>query len=167
MPPKSDSQVGKREVESGLLTLFAQGHVMSWLARFPSRHTWSSLQQAISEFVDYVNSLAPKQVTTVHRCTNEQLFELDPDYEVYVGRPTKWGNPFKIGKTTRKQAIQLYEDWVMGRVTKPVVTKRGIKQVRPGFTLEDIKRELKGKKLYCWCHPKLCHADVLAKLADL
>jgi Domain of unknown function (DUF4326) len=29
-----------------------------------------------------------------------------------------------------------------------------------------VKRELRGKTLLCYCHPKRCHADVLAKIAD-
>ncbi len=102
--------------------------------------------------------------TTVHRFHKEM--ELGDD-DVYVGRPSKWGNPFKIhDPKDRKVVIQMYEDWVLGRVTKPGITPVGMIGRRPSFTVDDIKRELKGKRLFCWCHPRACHADVLAKIAD-
>jgi len=34
-------------------------------------------------------------------------------YDVYIGRPSKWGNPFAIGRDgTRKQVIARYERWL-------------------------------------------------------
>jgi hypothetical protein len=32
--------------------------------------------------------------------------------------------------------------------------------------IEKAKRELKGKVLGCWCSPKACHGDILAKIAN-
>ncbi|MER5220984.1 DUF4326 domain-containing protein [Streptomyces flaveus] len=32
--------------------------------------------------------------------------------------------------------------------------------------LLDLVPELRGKTLACWCAPELCHADILAELAD-
>lgn len=61
-----------------------------------------------------------------------------PPNTVYVGRPTRWGNPFTTADAYR-QAVEI---------------------VKP-----DI-RELKGMNLACWCSlDKPCHADVLLKLA--
>lgn len=69
---------------------------------------------------------------------------------VYVGRPTKWGNPFVIGKDgTRDQVIALYRAHILAR--------------------PDLLRalpELRGKDLVCWCAPKACHGDVLLELAN-
>jgi len=72
---------------------------------------------------------------------------------VYVGRPSKWGNPFKISKTlTRDDVIQKYEDRIVANIqNNPIVY--------------DLS-ELKGKDLVCWCHPQPCHADILLKLAN-
>lgn len=71
-------------------------------------------------------------------------------YDVYIGRPGKWGNPFVDGKDgTRLQVIDKYRNWVR---TQPHLMK-------------EIP-SLKGKTLGCWCHPKPCHGDVLAELAD-
>lgn len=71
--------------------------------------------------------------------------------DVYIGRPSRWGNPFKIGPDgTRSQVISKYRQWVMK--TKP-------------FTVDDL-RELRGKRLGCYCKPQPCHGDVLAELAN-
>lgn len=72
-------------------------------------------------------------------------------FDVYIGRPSKWGNPFEIGKHgTREQVIELYRNHVM---RSPRLMK--------------ALPELKGKRLGCYCKPKACHGDVLARLADL
>jgi len=72
-----------------------------------------------------------------------------PDGSVYVGRPSKWGNPFHISKyCTREQAVQKYRD-TLGKRDKI-----------------EIRRELKGKNLICWCSPEPCHADVLLEIAN-
>lgn len=69
-------------------------------------------------------------------------------YDIYIGRPSKWGNPFSIGKDgTRKEVIIKYIKWI----------KKNKKLLR------DLK-ELKNKVLGCWCKPKMCHGDVLIRL---
>lgn len=68
----------------------------------------------------------------------------------YVGRPTIWGNPFKIGRDgSRKEVIQKYREWIL---TQPAL-------------IEQLPT-LRGKILGCWCAPKPCHADVLLQLAN-
>jgi Domain of unknown function (DUF4326) len=70
-------------------------------------------------------------------------------YDVYIGRPSKWGNPFEIGRDgTREEVILKYEIWLH---SKP--------------ELLAALPELKDKVLGCWCAPKACHGDVLASLA--
>src|SRR4030042_1681537 len=82
--------------------------------------------------------------TTVVHCKKEK-------YDVYIGRPSKWGNPFEIGRDgTREDVIEKYKKWILGNPS----------------LLKDIVPELKGKRLGCWCSPKPCRGDVLAFLAD-
>jgi hypothetical protein len=70
-------------------------------------------------------------------------------YDVYIGRPSKWGNPFAIGRDgTREQVIERYQRWL---------------GLQPQL-LEQLG-ELEGKTLGCWCAPRPCHGDVLARLA--
>jgi hypothetical protein len=72
------------------------------------------------------------------------------DYQVYIGRPSKWGNPFEIGKDgTREEVIAKYRVWIQ---TQP--------QLLAALPL------LKGKILGCYCYPQACHGDVLAELAN-
>lgn len=71
-------------------------------------------------------------------------------YDVYIGRGSKWGNPFKIGiDGTRAEVIVKYCDYI---ATQP--------------HLLAALPEIKGNVLGCWCHPHACHGDVLAELAD-
>ncbi|GAA1623713.1 hypothetical protein GCM10009733_020440 [Nonomuraea maheshkhaliensis] len=71
-------------------------------------------------------------------------------YDIYIGRPSKWGNPFVLGRDgTRKQVIASYERWL---VAQP--------------QLIAALPELAGKVLGCWCAPHLCHGDVLARMAN-
>ena len=69
-------------------------------------------------------------------------------YDIYIGRGSKWGNPFKIGEHgSREEVIRRYEEYV-----------------RANPNLLNSLGELKGKTLGCWCRPKACHGDVLVKL---
>ena len=70
--------------------------------------------------------------------------------DVYIGRPSKWGNPFVIGKDgDREQVIAKYRAWL--------ADQQDLLAALP---------ELRGKRLVCHCHPRPCHGDVLAELAD-
>jgi len=71
-------------------------------------------------------------------------------YDIYIGRPSKWGNPFKIGEDgTRAEVIEKYEKWIMTQQH-----------------LLDSLGELEGKVLGCWCPPNRCHGEVLIKLIE-
>lgn len=78
-------------------------------------------------------------------------------HDVYIGRPSPWGNPFshlttsaaRFRVATREEAIRKYEAWLRDQ---PELVERA-------------KRELRGKVLGCWCAPLPCHGDVLARVA--
>ena len=81
---------------------------------------------------------------------NKRTDVIPPD-AVYVGRPSKWGNPYTIESyRTRRMAILFYK-------------MRLTVQVAEGNL--DLS-ELSGKDLVCWCAPLPCHADVLLELAN-
>ena len=79
------------------------------------------------------------------------------DYDVYIGRPSEWGNPYshiKDRKTkaefivkTREESISKYKEWILNQPQ----------------LLEKLE-SLQGKKLGCWCKPKSCHGDILVQL---
>ena len=81
-------------------------------------------------------------------------------YDVYIGRGSKWGNPFTHHKRptkaafqvdTREQAIEAYRDYITNGEGKHL--------------LKDLY-ELKSKVLGCYCNPSSCHGHILAELAD-
>jgi hypothetical protein len=74
-----------------------------------------------------------------------------PPNSVYIGRPSKWGNPFTIGKDgNRWQVIEKYRIWL---------------DTQPGLK-EQMKKELKGKDLVCFCVPRACHGNVILRIAN-
>lgn len=78
---------------------------------------------------------------------NKHHKDAPPD-AVYVGRPSKWGNLFKIGVDgTREECIRLYA-------------------LQVSTVHHQIVAALKGKDLVCWCAPKPCHADILLEIAN-
>lgn len=85
------------------------------------------------------------------KCTvvNKRNHKATPN-DVYIGRPSKWGNPFVIGRDgNREQVITKYCVWLANN--------------------DELKAdlpELKGKTLVCWCKPHECHGDVLAALVN-
>ena len=76
-----------------------------------------------------------------------------PKNGIYVGRPTKWGNPFKISSAmSRAKAVALYENHLRKMPPKE----------RHAFL-----EPLRGKSLGCWCPlDEPCHADVLLQWAN-
>ena len=73
-----------------------------------------------------------------------------PAGSVYVGRPSKWGNPFEIGKHgDRQMVVAAYRSWVCDQPK-----------------LMQAMHELRGRNLVCWCAPLACHADVLLEIAN-
>ena len=75
-------------------------------------------------------------------------------YDVYIGRPSKWGNPYshqegtlaEYKTETRQEAIEAYRAYIL--------TGKG------NHLLEDLD-ELEGKTLGGWCKPQSCHGDIL------
>ena len=71
----------------------------------------------------------------------------EESYDVYIGRGSKWGNPFTIGNSgDRDEVCDKYKGWFF---TQP--------------HLVNSLHELVGKTLGCFCKPKRCHGDFLVK----
>ncbi len=70
-------------------------------------------------------------------------------YDVYIGRPSKWGNPFAIGRDgSRAEVIAKFEVYARDRFRDAELL------------------ELDGKTLGCFCAPLPCHGDVLIQLVQ-
>jgi len=78
-------------------------------------------------------------------------------FDVYIGRPSPWGNPYSHKNGTKAQfkvatieeAIEKYREYLLSNPE-----------------LMDKLSELRGKTLGCWCKPGPCHGDVLLELAN-
>lgn len=72
-------------------------------------------------------------------------------FDVYIGRPSKWGNPYVIGRDgSRSEVIEKFR-------MRLLLNKELCEQLI----------ELRGKVLGCWCAPAECHGDVLVELSSL
>lgn len=101
-----------------------------------------------------------------------------PEGAVYVGRPTKWGNPVRIVPVHRAGPFDLERDGVgfVGQHTglhsaRWSAARRFRDLVNLGLlapSIADIRSTLRGHDLCCWCPlDQPCHADVLLELANV
>lgn len=79
------------------------------------------------------------------------------EYDVYIGRGSKFGNPFPIIEQTgdtREVVIEKYRQYIYNKISTGEIT------------INDLM-SLKGKKLGCFCAPKACHGDVLVEIVKV
>jgi len=75
-------------------------------------------------------------------------------YDVYIGRGSKWGNPFVIGKDgNRDDVIKKYSHYLKRQIAQGEVTKQDLLSLR-------------NKRLGCFCKPKPCHGDIIKKAVE-
>ncbi len=119
-----------------------------------------------------------------------------PKNSVYVGRPTKWGNPFRVVEVSwskrsaaflqafkialgpflcrdREQAAKFFKECLHRAKNgfpfpaPPIQGEFTAKDIEQFKTLANNVHELRGKNLACWClSSECCHADVLLELAN-
>ena len=74
---------------------------------------------------------------------------------VYVGRPTLFGNPYRVQSETREQAVQQYRAWLRRQWQRGGAVKEALRALARAYIERD---EL---TLLCWCAPRRCHAEVI------
>ncbi|GAA3705738.1 DUF4326 domain-containing protein [Arthrobacter ginkgonis] len=92
-----------------------------------------------------------------------------PAGAVYVGRPTRWGNPYTVGDESAWMGAQpvygIEEPLTRGDAAQ--LFHLALTGGHLDITAEAIRTELAGKDLACWCPlDQPCHADVLLELAN-
>jgi Domain of unknown function (DUF4326) len=88
------------------------------------------------------------------RITGDLYHPVVPAGAVRVTRPGRWGNPHKIGADCPPEVAvaRFRADLYAGRLR---------------VTVDDVRRELAGRDLACWCPlDRPCHADVLLEVAN-
>lgn len=92
-----------------------------------------------------------------------------PEGAIYVGRPTRWGNPYDWHEWVYCSAIDPYEakQWAVEQFRLWLNGEIDGNEKRREEILTHL-HELKGKDLACWCNPfETCHADVLIEMVNL
>jgi Domain of unknown function (DUF4326) len=89
-----------------------------------------------------------------------------PAGAINVSRPSRWGNPYKLGArkyllneaVARQAVVDAFRTSLEGGLLR--------------FTVADVRRELRGRVLCCWCplpapgEPDRCHAQILIEIAN-
>lgn len=76
---------------------------------------------------------------------------------IYVGRPSRFGNPFKDMKDAYDRFKVIADYSVRNYLLGP----------NPKEWVDRVRKELRGKNLSCWCPlDQACHADILLEIAN-
>ena len=78
-------------------------------------------------------------------------------YDVYIGRGSKWGNPYTTIQDKDTMASEIVE------TSEEAISKYREHVLNTPELMESLD-ELEGKTLGCFCKPKPCHGDVLLEL---
>ncbi len=110
------------------------------------------------EELDMVVEMDSEGEGNMVRVLNKRTDTITPN-AVYVGRPSKWGNPFKINDPLMPPHLTREEK-------QKAVVDEYRRYILANPELMSQLAELKGKDLVCWCSPLPCHADVLLSLSN-
>jgi len=102
-----------------------------------------------------------------------------PPNTVYVGRGTRWGNPWRVvvwqrvrGRAvtwcvvpSKPSDVSMFDD--EAAVIRETVDRYRAWLLGCPYMLHEARKTLRGKDLACWCQlDQPCHADVLLELAN-
>jgi hypothetical protein len=109
-----------------------------------------------------------ESVSLRYKVVNVDVANTNSSDYIYIGRsrqyggPTKWGNPYKIGKDgSRDEVVAKHKSWLLSDTE--------FKHENFPFSNKQLRNqihELKGKNLGCHCAPLPCHGDILIRLAN-
>lgn len=113
---------------------------------------------------------APKRI----QMSRQRPWRAENPDAVIVARPSKWGNPFAVGKTYAGFSHVAIGETIRDRAHAVDYYRRWLKFTMTGINRErEAAVELRGRDLACWCplvdeagNRMPCHADVLLELAN-
>jgi hypothetical protein len=99
----------------------------------------------------------PPQRLRLSRRRGARLVSPDSRPVVNVARPSRWGNPHRLPEeATEEERAELVARF-----------ERTLLAGELSFGVAEVRRELRGKHLACWCAlSDRCHADVLLRVAN-
>jgi hypothetical protein len=83
------------------------------------------------------------------------------EFDVYIGRGTPWGNPFK--GLPRGESIRKHREWLEN--PERILMQLDGCTYDNHWVINNIDK-LRGKRIGCSCKPKSCHGDILMELAN-
>ena len=106
------------------------------------------LTQASDDLDQRMGMKMPERV----QLSREKGWKMPPN-TVKVDRSTRWGNPNLASHHGQSGAVRRVEEELRAGILN--------------FSVDDVRRELRGKNLACWCKPgSPCHADILLRVAN-
>lgn len=121
----------------------------------------------------------PKRI----QMSRQRPWRADNPGAVKIDRTTKYGNPFTVKRERCEDAAKDW-CWVVSRAPRGRIVQHfdtedearayAVKMFRKvvvsgqlPFTVADLKRELRGRDVACWCAPdSACHGDPILELAN-
>ncbi len=114
------------------------------------------------------------------RFAAKRFQRVDKDRQRLVGRNTRWGNPFPVGKVDLEKPPRLVrkysEKWGIAVADLLCETnaesiaryREALESGRLDYSTDTVREELRGFDLGCPCGapPGHCHADVLVEIAN-
>lgn len=88
-----------------------------------------------------------------------------PDNTRKVDRTTRWGNPFPIGSEGPLGRVAPDAEGAVG-FFRAMLTDTELRAAAGYPSDEEIRRDLGGRNLACWCAGSFCHADDLLRVAN-
>jgi len=93
-----------------------------------------------------------------------------PPNTSYVGRGSKWGNPYKVVRFEDGYVVFRNEAYIRFYKTRFEAEISACLLYHLNLTQEDkanIRKELRGKNLCCWCPlNRICHSEILLEIAN-
>lgn len=90
-----------------------------------------------------------------------------PESTIYVGRPSKWGNPFRVIRLGHKCGYRVRNSEFNFKADAHIYAVHLFRHLAESPAWEERVAELRGYDLACWCAPEFaCHADVLLEIAN-
>lgn len=90
-----------------------------------------------------------------------------PENTKYVGRPTKWGNPFRAEELGAEESVKRYKECILNNA----MCYYYIDEIEASIQFDRFKwmaenlEQLRGLDLACFCSlSSPCHADTLIEL---
>ena len=86
---------------------------------------------------------------------NKKCSREERENSVYIGRNSKYWKLEDIDYFNVKYSNRFYEN-----------ISKYVEDLKENYSVEEIRKDLKGKDLLCWCYPNFCHGLILKEICE-